>query len=63
MSDSKLVESDQMATVYQGRVAKEDGELVLVFPASMLLDLGWQEGDSVVWDIRPDAVVVKKVND
>lgn len=31
----------------------EDGEdLALVFPPEMLGELGWKEGDTVVWDIN-----------
>lgn len=46
---------------YMAKVAEEDGELVLVFPVEMLTELGWQEGDNIVWDVRDDAIVVKKV--
>ena len=48
---------------YTGKVAEENGEIVLVFDPQMLVDLGWNEGDTIVWDIRDDAVVIKKVND
>ena len=41
-------------------VAEEDGELVLVFDPQMLVDLGWVEGDTIIWDIRDDAIVIKK---
>ena len=45
---------------YTGMVAEEDGELVLVFDPLMLVDLGWVEGDTIIWDIRDDAIVIKK---
>ena len=47
---------------YTARVAAEDGKLVLVFPPEMLSELGWTEGDNIVWDIRDDAIVVKKAD-
>jgi bifunctional DNA-binding transcriptional regulator/antitoxin component of YhaV-PrlF toxin-antitoxin module len=45
---------------YTAKVAEENGELMLVFPPEMLAELGWQEGDNIVWDVRDDAIVVKK---
>lgn len=48
---------------YTGKVAEENGELVLVFDPQMLTDLGWTEGDNIVWEIRDDAVVIRKSND
>jgi hypothetical protein len=45
---------------YTGKVAQENGELVLVFDLQMLVDLGWKDGDTIIWDIRDDAVVIKK---
>lgn len=47
---------------YTARVAEENGELMLVFPPEMLEELGWQEGDNIVWDVRDDAIVVKKAD-
>lgn len=47
---------------YTVKVAEENGELMLVFPPEMLSDLGWQEGDNIVWDVRDDAIVVKKAD-
>lgn len=49
--------------VYQGVVAEENGELVLIFDPKMLEDLGWTEGDTIVWDIREDGVVALKKKD
>jgi len=50
------------ATTYTGKVAEENGELVLVFDPQMLVDLGWTEGDNIIWEIRDDAVVIRKSN-
>lgn len=48
---------------YTARVAEEDGEIVLVFDPAMLAELGWNEGDEIVWEIRDDAIVARKAND
>lgn len=53
--------TDNMKT-YTGKVAEENGELVLVFDPQMLEDLGWTEGDEIIWDIRDDAVVIRKAD-
>jgi hypothetical protein len=45
---------------YIGKVAEENGDLVLVFDPQMLKDFGWEPGDTIVWDIRDDAVVIRK---
>jgi formylmethanofuran dehydrogenase subunit D len=55
--------SDSSIRTYTCKVAEENGDAVLVFDPQMLEDLGWVEGDNIVWDIRPDAVVVRKSND
>ena len=47
---------------YTAKVAEENGQLILVFPPEMLSELGWAEGDNIVWDVRDDAIVVKKDN-
>jgi len=60
MSERRPVPNDTMATSYLGKVAEENGKTILVFPPSMLTDLGWTEGDTIVWDIRRDAVVVRQ---
>ena len=52
--------SDNVKT-YTGKVAEENGELMLVFDPQMLIDLGWAPGDTIVWDIRDDAVVIRKL--
>jgi hypothetical protein len=38
---------------WTGEVIEEDGELFLVFPEEMLTELGWEPGDTIVWDF-PD---------
>jgi bifunctional DNA-binding transcriptional regulator/antitoxin component of YhaV-PrlF toxin-antitoxin module len=63
MSDRRSVPTDTLATTYQVKVAEENGQTVLVFPSNMLEDLGWTEGDTIVWDIRDDAIVVRQLND
>lgn len=47
---------------YTAHVVEEDGELLLVFPQSMLEDLGWAEGDNIVWEIDENnrAVIARK---
>jgi hypothetical protein len=32
----------------------ETGELFIVFPESLLVQLGWREGDDIQWVERPD---------
>ena len=32
----------------------ETGELFIVFPESLLTQLGWREGDDIQWVERPD---------
>lgn len=49
--------------IYTAKVAEEDGELLLVFDPQMLVDLGWNEGDEIVWEIRNDAIIARKAND
>lgn len=49
--------------IYTARVAEENGELLLVFDPQMLEDLGWNEGDEIVWEIRDNAIVARKAND
>jgi antitoxin component of MazEF toxin-antitoxin module len=39
------------AKVYTGTVVEDGEDLALVFPDSMMEDLGWKEGDTIVWDI------------
>ena len=32
----------------------ETGELFIVFPKSLMIQLGWKEGDDLQWIERPD---------
>lgn len=43
---------------YTGHVVEEDGELMLVFPANMMDELGWKAGDTIVWDMPDDGQVL-----
>ena len=38
----------------------ETGELYFNIPDEMLEQLGWQEGDTLVWEIQDQSVSVKK---
>jgi antitoxin component of MazEF toxin-antitoxin module len=38
-------------TIYTGTVVEDGDDLALVFPPEMLEELGWIEGDTIVWDI------------
>ena len=48
---------------YTAEVIEDNGEYLLQFNPKMLDDLGWQEGDTIVWDIQPDAVIVLRKKD
>lgn len=63
MSERRPVPTASLATSYSGKVAEENGKTILVFPPSMLTDLGWTEGDTIVWDIRADSIVVRQSDD
>ena len=40
----------------------ETGDLFVVFPESLLIQLGWQEGDDLQWVERPDGSwTIKKI--
>lgn len=41
-----------------------DGNLMLVFPITMLAELGWKEGDEIEWDTTEDGtkIVARKAN-
>lgn len=46
---------------YIGDVIEQDGELMLQFPPEMLEDLGWQPGDTIVWDDDENGnIIVRK---
>lgn len=50
---------------WTGTVIEENGELLLVFSKEMLNDLGWKEGDTIVWDMDENnkVVIAKKEKD
>jgi hypothetical protein len=42
----------------------ETGDLVMVFPPGMLEELGWTQGDMLVWDVADNGdVSLKKKHD
>lgn len=48
---------------YTGTIAEdENGELVLVFSKEFIDEMGWADGDSIIWDVDEDnrVVIVKK---
>jgi bifunctional DNA-binding transcriptional regulator/antitoxin component of YhaV-PrlF toxin-antitoxin module len=46
---------------YIGDVIEQDGELMLQFPPEMLEELGWQPGDTIVWDDDENGnIIVRK---
>lgn len=46
---------------YIADVIEENGELMLQFPPEMLEDLGWQPGDTIVWDDDENGnIIVRK---
>jgi bifunctional DNA-binding transcriptional regulator/antitoxin component of YhaV-PrlF toxin-antitoxin module len=46
---------------YVADVIEENGELMLQFPPEMLEELGWQPGDTIVWDDDEDGnIIVRK---
>jgi len=44
-------------------VESEDGELVVIFPDELCLELGWREGDVLDWRLKGNGVVLSKVNE
>lgn len=47
---------------WTARVVEENGEQLLVFNKEMMDELGWKEGDNIVWEIdeKNNIVLVKK---
>ena len=41
----------------------ETGDLLLPFPPGLLEEAGWQEGDTLVWNIVDGAIHLSKKND
>jgi hypothetical protein len=35
---------------YTAEVIEENGEYMLAFPAEMIAELGWNEGDNIIWE-------------
>jgi hypothetical protein len=54
---------DNRPKIHSAKVVEEDGELLLVFEPQILEDLGWSEGDEIVWEIRDDAIIARKSDD
>lgn len=49
--------------IYTAKVAEDNGEIVLVFDPQILVDLGWNEGDEIEWEIREDVIIARKSDD
>jgi len=47
-------------TLHATVVEDENGNLALLFPADVLSQLGWVEGDVVEWEDTPQGVLVRK---
>jgi hypothetical protein len=39
-----------MRKVYTAEVVEDSDELLLQFPLELLTDLGWKEGDTLIWE-------------
>lgn len=53
-----------MAQKYQVKVVEDSSSesgLSLVFPAGVLEELGWKEGDQLTWSVSSEGVVLEKV--
>ena len=46
--------------VYQATVIEKNGETMLCFDHEMLVQLGWGEGDEIIWEIQDTAIIVRK---
>lgn len=45
--------------VYTGEVVEgENGDLMLQFSPTMLEELGWEPGDTIVWDMAADGTAL-----
>lgn len=47
-------------TLHATVVEDQNGDLALLFPADVLSQLGWVEGDVVEWEDTPQGVLVRK---
>lgn len=52
------MENMMINKTWTATVVEEDGELLLVFNKEMLDELGWKEGDTIVWDMGEDSNIV-----
>lgn len=53
-----------MVDTFTTRVHKDDnGEYYIVFPLEIIEQLGWKEGDTVLWSVHDDGTVsISKVD-
>lgn len=51
--------------IYTGTVVEDGDDLALVFSPEMLVELGWSEGDTIVWEINEEKqiLLVRKSKD
>lgn len=47
-----------ISKTYTGTVVEDGDDLALVFPPEMLAELGWAEGDTIVWDMDEEGRVL-----
>ena len=47
---------------YTVEVVEENNEFMLVFPTNVLKEMGWNEGDLIIWDFdeKTEHLVVRK---
>jgi len=52
-------------TIYTVQIEEDPdtGELILPFPPELIAELGWVEGDTLVWTINEDNTVTIKKSD
>lgn len=53
MSTTRVSKVEERSTL-EVQEDPETGELFIVFPESLLTQLGWREGDDLQWVERPD---------
>lgn len=47
-----------MKKTWTAYVQQEGDDFILPFPAGLLEELGWEEGDVLVWDRREDGSIL-----
>ena len=47
-----------MKKTWTAYVQQEGEDFILPFPKGLLEELGWEEGDVLVWDMRGDGTIV-----